>query len=226
MKVQVLPKQFKTGAGYDVRVTDETATVQDYLDAVNAYIDDGNLIRGENLTACKGCDGCCWERVPLTCIDVLNMQKSPAIQTALTGNKPALSEFLSKFAHVYVDGPAVDIAFGQKAHGSCLWLDETAGACQHYPFRPLVCQTFICAPSTRRAQELRSAVINHGMDELVRQAVLTAHTAGAPLVMHEACKPAVNPADWPENPFSGKTGYTQVLLRDLCNDKLWDDLRK
>lgn len=225
MKIHVFSRQFKSGTGYDVRIRDETATVRDYLDAINAFIDDENLLRGENLTVCKGCDGCCWERLPLTYIDVLKILQAPQVQAALTGGQPSLPEFLAKFAYVYVDGPAVDITFGHKLHGACLWLDEPKRSCQQYTWRPLVCQSFICSPSTKTAKELRSAIINQGMDELVRQAILTAGTAGMPLVMHEAYNPAVSPADWPENPYSGKIIYDEVFLRDLCTDELLDSLR-
>lgn len=223
--VQIFSKQFKAGAGYDLRIVDETATIMDYLDAINAFIDDKNLLRGERLTACKGCDGCCWERLPLTYIDVLKLLQAPPVQTALTDEQPLLTEFLAKFAYVYVEGPAVDITFGHKPHGACLWLDEARSSCRHYAWRPLVCQSFICSPSSKNAKELRSAIINQGMDELVRQALLTADAAALPLVIHDAYNPSIDPTDWPENPFSGKTAYDQVLLRDLCTVELWRNLR-
>ncbi|MFZ5640679.1 MAG: YkgJ family cysteine cluster protein [Bacillota bacterium] len=225
MKVRVFSKQFKNKTGYDIRIEDESATVQDYLDAINAYIDDEKLVRGENLTACKGCDGCCWERLPLTYIDILNIQQAPGVRAAMTRGRPPLLEFLAKFTYVYVEGPAVDITFGRKLHGACTWLEEEAGCCRNYAWRPLVCQSFICSPSTKKAKELRSAIINQGMDELVRQAIQATGRAGVIMVMHEAYDPVIDPADWPENPFSGKTRYDEVLLWDLCSGQLWGELR-
>jgi Fe-S-cluster containining protein len=225
LQVRVFSKQFKNGTGYDIRIEDESATVQDYLDAINHYIDDEKLVRGENLTVCKGCDACCRERLPLTYIDVLNIQQAPVVRAAISGGQPPLLEFLVKFAHVYVEGPAVDITFGRKLHGGCIWLEEEGGCCGNYAWRPLVCQSFICSPSTKKARELRSAIINQGMDELVRQAILAAGRAGIPMIMHEAYDPALDPADWPENPFSGKARYDEVLLGELCNRQLWGELR-
>ncbi len=224
MKVNIYSKKFNNAAGYDLRVGDQTATVQDYLDAVNAFIDDEKLVRGENLSVCKGCDGCCRERIPLTYIDVLHMQQSAAIQAASTGGQLSLAGLLAKFAYVYVQGPIVDISFGCRINGACIWLDEGTGCCQNYAWRPLVCQSFICIPNSGKAKALRSVIINQGMDELVRQAILAAGATGSPLIMHEADEPAICLADWPENPFSGKTAYSQVLLRDLCPVDLWQAL--
>jgi len=225
LKVHIFSRRFKKSAGYDLLVRDESAAVQDYLDAINAYIEDENLTRGENLKVCKGCDGCCRERLPLTHIDVLKMLQAPGVQDTLAGGRPPLLEFLAKFAHVYVEGPAVDIIFGRELHGACVWLKEAAGCCENYAWRPLVCQSYVCSPSSGKAKEIRSAIINQGMDELVRQAILTAGKAGVPLIMHEAYDPSVSLEDWPENPFSGKINYGEILLRDLCSDVLWNELR-
>ena len=225
MQVRVFSRQFKNKTGYDIRIETESATVQDYLEAINAYIDDEKLVRGANLTACKGCDGCCRERLPLTYIDVLTMMPAPGVQAGITGARPPLLEFLAKFGHVCVEGPAVDITFGRKPHGACSWLEDETGCCGNYARRPLVCQSFICSPSSKQARELRSVIINQGMDELVRQAMLAADKAGTGMIMHEAYDPAIESADWPENPFSGKTSYDQVLLAELCNGKLWLELR-
>jgi Fe-S-cluster containining protein len=63
-KVEI--KLLKEGGGllsYDVRVLDQEASVQDYLDALNGF-------QEEKMASCDGCSNCCWERVPLTAPDV------------------------------------------------------------------------------------------------------------------------------------------------------------
>lgn len=205
--------------GYDVRVADPTASVQDYLDAVNAAIDKGGLFRGRAERAdCMGCDLCCAERVPLTSIDALRLRRHLAPGDSVTG-------FLRKSGYVFVDGAAVDITLGFDQRGRCCFLDKERRLCRVYAHRPLVCQTFICCPQTRRARKLRECIVNRGEDELVRMWLLeNGNRDIRPLINESVGRPAATLDDWPPGPFSGKTAFAEVLLQDVCPPKLWREM--
>ncbi|CCO06983.1 YkgJ family cysteine cluster protein [Desulforamulus hydrothermalis] len=215
MKIRVYKK---TGNLYDIEVLHPRATVQDYLDAVNEFIEKNTD------PPCRGCDECCWERIPLTSIDVYNyLQQANLLQ--LDKRRPLL-DFLEKYCYVYVEGGAVDISLGFTLEGACIFLNQQERICSAYACRSLVCQSFICLESTLRAQELRSELVNAGMDELVRQWLWQSRQAGRKPVAHEAHNPNPNLADYPANGFTDKTSYRQVLLADICSRKLWSKLYK
>lgn len=217
--VQIISVELKRGVGYDVRVTDARATVQDYLDTLNQYIEEGIYTRTRSETAmCKGCDCCCHERIPLTLVDVLRLQN------AVGEGVGPISSTVAKYTHVAAEGPAVDIALAGGVDGQCVFLAEDTGCCQIYNYRPMVCQTYICCPATQRAKTLRSLIVNLGEDELVRYWLDEVEAGRGKLVLHEAYDPAINPQDWSKNVFTGITDYTQIRLKDLCTSELWQSL--
>ena len=59
-KVKVSLVEFPDlGFGYDIEILAEDATAGDYIAALDAW-------QERYLAQCKGCDGCCRERAPLT----------------------------------------------------------------------------------------------------------------------------------------------------------------
>lgn len=203
--------------GYDLFVADPEATVGDYLSALNRAIEELPLDRGRaRRRACKGCDRCCAERLPLTVIDAQVLRRA-------TG-APTLSAFLALYGHVLVEGRAVDITLARREDGRCCFLDPATRTCRLYAARPLVCQTFICCPQTKRARRLREALVNKGEDELVRQWLEEAAAAGREPVIHEGYNPRVRAADWPPTPFAGRRGYDEIPLRDVCPPGVWREL--
>jgi hypothetical protein len=54
----------KAGFGYDVKITDENATIADYVAALDEF-------QTKYVADCRGCDGCCWERVPLWALPII-----------------------------------------------------------------------------------------------------------------------------------------------------------
>lgn len=215
-KVVVSTKVLQGVNGYDVCVADPTASVQDYLDAVNTAIENGRLFRGRaERQDCMGCDLCCAERVPLTSIDVLQLRRHLV-------PKDSVTEFIRKAGYVYVDGAAVDITLGFDRRGRCRFLDKERKLCRVYAHRPLVCQTFICCPQTRRARRLRECIVNRGEDELVRLWLLENGDRNVRWLIDEAVRtPAISLDDWPMGPFSGKTAFADIMLKDVCPPKLW-----
>ena len=219
MRIKASLAHFADAVGYDLEILSPEATAADYLAAVNQFQD-------EFVAPCKGCDSCCWERIPLTYLDVLAYLADPRIQEALPPGLPALSAFVQQFCHVFGEGPVIDIALKQQANKACLWLDQSAQCCSRHPARTLVCQTFICLPHSEPAGKLRDLLLNIGEDELVRQYLLEAETFAIPLVIHEGKNPSPRLADYPATSFAGKTAYSQVLLRDVLPAELWTALQE
>lgn len=224
--------------GYDVVVTNPQATVQDYLTALNLAIERLPLTRRRLLPPpgqgqipsdqrlyCRGCDRCCRERVPLTYIDALKLIQATS--------SPSLGLFLRRYGYIWVQGRAVDISLawekqaqGASAHPDrrCVFLNPETQTCQVYTARPLVCQTFICCPQTRRARRLREVIVNRGEDELVRQWLAEAAATGREPEFHEGYNPRPREEDWPPTPFSGRTDYQEVRLKEICPPRLWEKL--
>lgn len=203
--------------GYDVFVVDPAATVGDYLAALNRAIEELPLDRGRaRRRACKGCDRCCAERLPLTAVDARVLRR--------TTGAPTLSAFLALYGHVLVDGRAVDITLARREDGRCCFLDPATRTCRLYAARPLVCQTFICSPQTKRARRLREVLVNKGEDELVRQWLEEADATRREPVIHEGYSPRVRAADWPATPFADREGYGEIPLREVCPPGIWREL--
>ncbi|MHB1127748.1 MAG: YkgJ family cysteine cluster protein [Bacillota bacterium] len=216
--VEVIPVELKGGPGYDLIIRHAGATVQDYLDAVNDAFEKIPLARlwlpGG---ICSGCDLCCRDRIPLTNIDLLQLSEFAGKQGE---GHTSWHRALEGLAKITVSGKAADITMRTGDDGRCHLLDA-AGRCRVYPQRPLVCQTFSCAPLTPRAARLRETLVNSGEDELVRQWLLDARERGAEPTVHEAYRPEVCLSDWELNAFSNCAGYAQVPIKDLCSPDLW-----
>ena len=133
-----------------------------------------------------------------------------------------LDEFFKRFTYVAVSGRAVDISLSRKPDERCLFLDKESKRCLQYEKRPFVCRTYLCTNYSRRLTRLRGAIVNSGEDELVRLWLLTA--TNDKYIMHEALEPAINPADWPENVWTGKQHFDEVIIKDIVSPALWADL--
>ncbi len=213
-----MPVNFGGRLGYDLAVTGEGATVQDYLDALGAAIKKVPFYRAKNAGGrCFGCPLCCAERAPLTYIDVLRLK-------SYTGFSGDLGQFLDRAAFIVANGRAVDIVLRRREDGFCLFLDEKSFLCTVYPVRPLVCQTYICGPLSRRAAKLKELVVNAGEDELVRCWLTEACREGKRPVPHAGVRPRPRLSDWEPNAFTGRKDYRDVLLREICPPAFWREL--
>ncbi|MCR4442741.1 MAG: YkgJ family cysteine cluster protein [Peptococcaceae bacterium] len=214
-RVEVVPYRKNGIKGLDIRVCDEGASVDDYCAALGDYIltADFDRLRARK-SSCEGCDVCCRERMPLTSVDVLTMHKKLA---------PALdfAELLRRFTYIAVSGRSVDIVLARDYEGDCIFLDKKKKRCLHYQQRLLVCRTYICTACSPRAAKLREAVVNTGEDELVRLWIAAGGTEAA---IHEADAPDVQAADWPENAWTGKAEFSDILLVDMVTPELWTEL--
>lgn len=219
MPVKTYIAQFDDAVGYDLEVTSATATLQDYLDALNGFQD-------EHVAPCKGCDNCCWERIPLTSLDVLVYLENSEIRKSLPSDLPPITAFIHRFGYVFAEGPVMDISLRQREDSSCIFLNTDGQYCSLHTARSLVCQTFICLPHSERAGRLRDLVLNIGEDELVRQYLLEKEKSRIPLLIHKSKNALPRIEDYPPTAFSGKTSYRQVLIRDIVPVGLWQELTK
>lgn len=217
MKINVFLAHFDDAIGYDLEISHDDATIQDYLDGLNNF-------QEKHVSSCKGCDGCCYERIPLTSIDVLRYLADPDILSQLNKNIPPLSSFIHNYCHVLGNGPVMDISLKRNPDQSCIFLNQGEKICQNHISRSFVCQSFVCLPHSERAGRLRDILLNVGEDDLVHRYLKEAEEKGAALVIHENHNAAPSLADYPGNSFTGKSHYHQIPIKDLVPIDLWQEL--
>jgi len=212
-RVEAVPILIKGRAGYDILVNDPEATVQDYIDALERFIEENTCYRSRvpDLASCYSCDLCCRERIPVTLVDAVRLSDR------------GLQETVANLLHVFVDGRVVDITMGLDETGRCIFLDRGKRLCTAYQKRPLVCRTFICCPSTRKARQLREEIVNAGEDELVRAWFGIKGKNRSPII-HEGVAPRPHPADYAKTAFYGVDEYSRVKLKKVCSPGLWNML--
>jgi len=202
---------------YDVQILQPEATVGDYLQALQEF-------QARTLADCKGCDGCCHERAPLTIADWQLAQPAgqnePGQTPGLTDE--ALAAWLLKWGELHFYGQAIDLTLPRTPAGACRFLDERQKCCAVHPQRSFTCRTHCCLPKTERAEALRAALINAGEDELVRRLLQIApdkrpwadRLAGCRLEDYAPnAFSALPPADWPK-----------ARLQALLDAELWREL--
>lgn len=202
--------------GYDVEVSGEGATVAQYLEGLNR-------LQEKYFDQCYGCDGCCWERAPLNGIDVLAYIDAMWKEER---QKAPYSFFLQNYAHVHNEDGVLDISLKRGEDGACVFLNKEKKCCNTHRCRSLVCQSYICIPQTQRAELLRQQMVNAGIDDLARRYYLECEAQGLDFFAHSGGGKTLDLRDYPENGFSGKEDFGQVLLKDLVTAELWRDLQQ
>jgi hypothetical protein len=195
--------------GHDLRLTSDSASVADVLAALAAFA-------AERLADCRGCDGCCYERAPLTAPD------AAALATLLPAGSYPAQAACRAYAEVFSDkSGAVDITLRRDAEGACLFLHKEGKFCQNWQARPFVCRSHFCLPRSTRLEALRGVIANRGEDELIRL-LLTEQAAGAPPLL----PPGLDPAHYPPDPAFAKGGWETILIKDIVPPELWRELRE
>ncbi|MCR6545608.1 YkgJ family cysteine cluster protein [Dehalobacterium formicoaceticum] len=208
MNINVFLAQFDDAFGYDLEILDENATIQDYLNALNQF-------QEKYVENCKGCDGCCYERIPLTSIDILTYLKDPTLP---------LTPFIHQYCKVTGTGPVLDICLKRNPDQSCIFLDREQKICRRHPARSFVCQSFVCLPHSEEAGQLRDLILNVGEDDLVHRYLNEAKEKGTAPVIHENNEAAPSLIDYPATIFTGKRNYDEIRIKDVLPENLWQKL--
>lgn len=208
--VLLIRSQEQNGPGFRLGVKYFNINLQEVLNEINLFIETGGLPRlwPEKTTRCAGCHLCCHEPLPVTSIDLLNICRAFSI---------SFTEAF-KYLNLEVDGNVVDITL-KRRNGDCIFLNRQ-GLCRIYTDRPFLCQTYICCHTHEAFEELRSQVVNQGMDELVRLAMLSFKQEGRELPVSRGKTKNINFKDWPKNRFSGKKAYSELLLENVLSSDL------
>lgn len=201
--------------GYEIKIKDKNLTIQDLLTEINEFFETAELDRlwPEDVHNCYACDLCCHEPLPVSSIDVEQICQA-------TG-----SSFCSAFKYLWVETQAniVDITLRRRRDGSCIFLSKNS-TCSIYRHRPFLCQTYICCQTSPEMEEIRSQVVNQGMDELIRKSLLLFKSQRAELPVDRGEKSNINRSDWKKNRFSGKSSYADILLKEVLSSDLIRDL--
>lgn len=213
--VNVFLTEFEGGIfGYDVQVTTADATVGDYLTALEDF-------QARTLADCKGCDGCCHERAPLTLADFYYSEYYQQ------GGRE-IAAWLSEMANLQFFGAAADLTIRRTADGACHLLDAVQKCCAKHQFRTFTCRSHCCLPKSERAEALRAAIINAGEDELLRRLLAELSATGAKdFLPGETRLAGVNAADYAPNGFSHLPGerWREAKLAKLVDTALWQELQ-
>ncbi|MEQ8174707.1 MAG: YkgJ family cysteine cluster protein [Syntrophomonadaceae bacterium] len=202
--------QERNGPGFGLGLKEFNVSLQELLDQINHFIEAGGLPRlwPETVKQCAGCHLCCHEPLPVTSIDLASICRAFQI------------DFIDafKYLNLDVDGNVIDITL-KRRNGDCIFLNKQ-GRCRIYNDRPFLCQTYICCHMHEGVEELRSQVVNQGMDELVRLAILRFKKEGKTLPVRQGNTKNVSLNDWPVNCFSGKSTYAEILLENVLSSDL------
>ena len=177
----------------DVQCIPKDASVNDLLAAFERFC-------AEKTASCYGCVGCCQERVPVTSLD------AQMLLQILPEEERNLSKLCEKLLDIelFPDG-AVDIRLKRDADGCCILMDKENSCCSKHIYRTFACASHYCLSRSAKLDDIRSAVVNQGMDELVRR------------LYAEGLLPEININDYPANSFTEKCSYDDILLYELIS---------
>lgn len=185
---------------YDVRVGDDQATVADFEAECEQVLSASSAVRSYS-EQCPGCCLCCSERIPVTAIDLLRIDRGFFEKRTLEDMEEVIR--IAEFNGCY------DITLQTDSSEICKMWDKERQLCRIYQKRAFACRTYICAPMSWRMEELRSQIINKGEDALVKLLVPEARE-------YQKLKSA----------FDGVQDYGELLIRDVCSKRLWNSLRR
>ncbi len=211
-KLQITKNTMQGLPGYEISIINQKVSIQDLLDELNRFIEEGNLERlwPVEQHGCYGCDLCCHEPLPLTSIDVRNICQARGIN------------LIDAYQYLWVEAQdnIIDITLRRVRGGKCIFLQSNS-ICSIYENRPFLCQTYICCQTAPLFEELRSQVVNTGMDELIRSSIHEFSSIGQTLPVNRSRNARVNIKDWEKNQFTGKKNYSQILIKNVLSSDLF-----
>lgn len=189
---------------YDIEIKDPGATVGDFEEVCQDLFSEQEAYRKYS-DSCFGCCICCSERIPVTRIDLERIYKSDHGRG--NGNEADFRKWAERVASAQKSGECVDVTLQVDYYCICQFWDREKGLCSIYQARPFACRTYLCAPMSRRLEELRSQIINMGQDDLVPHLC-----QDAPKIYRK------------KNAFTERESYKDIKLRDICTKRLWRQL--
>ncbi len=210
-KVQFKKTTQKGFPDFELQIKSGNASIQDFLNVMNNFIENGALPRRwpANTSSCYGCDLCCHEPLPVTSVDIENICRTLQIG------------FMSAFKYLWVEVQSniVDITLKRKKGQNCIFLHPD-GTCRIYKARPFLCQSYICTNTPESINKIRSEIVNQGMDELVRKAIVSYKLQGKTIPVNRGSTRYLNLTDWSRNCFSDKKSYSEILLKNVLSSDL------
>jgi len=198
--------------GCDIQVLSPLATAEDMLQALDDFA-------AEYLADCRGCDGCCRERAPLTCLDMDKL-------IPLVEESPwPIHSVCKAYANLDISKAGVtDITWKRGEDNACLNLDQINKQCKIWANRAFVCRSHFCLPRSQRLSQLREELVNAGENELTRLLLLE-EESGAPPLNGRPLAEQVNPQDYASGPLMGCRSASQVYLQKVLSPELWQELQ-
>ncbi len=189
---------------YDVEINDPDATVAEFEEACQDLFS-GAVAYRRYSESCLGCCICCSERIPVTRIDLLRVYE--LFHKNDEWDERDFRKWAEGISEIKRIGGCVDVTLGVDECSICRFWVREKGICSIYQARPFACRSYLCAPMSRRFEELRSQIINMGQDDLVPQ----------------LCED-VDEIYQNKNAFAKVNSYGDIMIKDICSKRLWRQL--
>ena len=212
--MKIYLKEFaKNQFGYDLLLENAEETLGDYVDALNDF-------QNRTMAECRGCDGCCYERIPLTIADFALAKGLAAKLAEKSEAEVTLVDWLQKTAEIHLEGEAIDIVLKRNSDYSCYFLNKEKQECREHIYRSLVCQTHCCLPKSQIAIDIRGDIINAGEDELCRRLLSISPNPWQDLLQNCQIE------DYPQSGFSETEpeNWRNIPLKSVISRENWQIL--
>lgn len=211
-KLQLQKENLGGLPGYELRIKDREINIKEMLDELNSFFAQAGVERlwHNGGDSCYGCNRCCYEPLPVTSIDVYNLCQ--ACNASIVD--------IYRCLYVEVKQGIIDVTLRRSKKEKCIFLNNK-GKCQVYDKRPFLCQTYICCQTTAAVEEMRSQIVNQGMDELIRLSLAAFQGGDLPFPVDRGKRAEIDPVQWCSNVFTGKRSYSQLRLREVLSSDLW-----
>ena len=196
--------------GADITIYDETASINDFLSSLDEFA-------YTNLEECGECNGCCYERAPIISPDI------PALSSLLPASELPITKVCDAFANIQTDKNGItDITLKRSIDNACIFLDKAARRCGNHTKRPFVCRSHFCLPRSPRLEKLREELINAGENDLT--SLILAEEAFFATGIESKLSSLINPDDYEQGPRLGCRDYSEIIIKDIISQKLWQQL--
>ncbi|NPV27942.1 MAG: hypothetical protein HPY81_11055 [Firmicutes bacterium] len=225
--IRFVTREFNGKTGLALVISDATASLQDLLDAIQPFSDDSTIYKEyliDQHGTCRGCRINC-------CRQSFVIPDRVSFNNLINYFRLSPVEFLARYA----DPHKLSYGLPRFRSGPCVFLKDAM--CTIYPYRPLICQLYLCTPMDGDTGELIYSVVSAGIAELIRygqeQGFLPAWSTssasscglpsqGSPTGYDRMFIKIIERwADNSSNPFCQVNSYTEIRLRDVCPPETW-----